>query len=398
MNKFALIMLLCTLQFNNLHAANELNLYLDADLSVFKESGNSIKQGIQTAIEFFNKNNKNVNFKVKLISLDHRGNTRRSLGNFKKVLDDPKAIAVFGGLHSPPLITNNSFINNNKLLTFVSWAAGGPITRSRGDENWIYRLSIDDAQAGEFIAKYAVVEKGCKNPFLVLEKTPWGKSNEKNMKMGLKKHGIKAHKVQLFGWGISKSSSAEIAETISKSNSDCIFFVGNGKDAKTIFNSLGDQKLTLPVFSHWGITGGNTLEMSKVVKKNKLDVQIIQTRFSFLNKKLSKFQQEIKKLILTKFALSGVKDIKPMSGWVHSFDLTSIVLNSLARVDTSQNIKQTKALLKAELENLKSPIQGLIKNYKNPFQRYTKKNINAHEALKSKDYIMRSFDSEGNLF
>lgn len=395
----AIILLVCALQFNTSFAQAEFNFYLDADLSVHKESGQSIKNGIETAIEFFYKTNKNVDFKINLVPLDHRGNTRRSLANFKKVLKDPKAVAVFGGLHSPPLITNNSFINNNKILTFVSWAAGGPISRSKVEENWIYRLSVDDAQAGGFIAKHAVVKKGCKKPFLVLEKTPWGKSNEKNMKKGLEENGIKAHKVQLFGWGISKSSSAEIAENIVKSDSDCIFFVGNGKDAKTIFTSFGNQKLSLPIFSHWGITGGNGQEMAKVINKNNLSVSIIQTKFTFLNTKLSTFQKEIKALILKKYHFSTTKDIIPMSGWVHSFDLALIALNSLKEIQKEglKNISKTKQLLKNEIENLRIPVQGLIKNYKKPFKSYTKNNKNAHEALNSNDYIMRKFNTDGTL-
>jgi branched-chain amino acid transport system substrate-binding protein len=373
-------------------ANSNYNIYLDADFSVHKESANAIKGGIESAIDFFFKENPNSNFKISLKSVDHRGNTRRSLANFKKILKDKQAIAVFGGLHSPPLITNNAFINNNKILTFVPWAAGGPITRSKVSENWIYRLSVDDAQAGGFIAKQAVIQNKCKRPFLVLEKTPWGKSNKKNMTKGLKEQGIKPYEIQLFGWGVSKSSSAEIAAQISKSGSDCIFFVGNGKDATTIFNAFGNQKLKLPIFSHWGLTGGSGKKMAKTINKNGLDVKIIQTKFTFLNKSLNEFQKNIKDSIMKKYNFKQKEEINPMSGWVHGFDLALIVLNSISRLE-----KVTQATLKKEIENLSKPIQGLIKNYKKPFKKFSSKDKNAHEALLASDYILRNFDSEGNL-
>jgi len=268
--------------------AKEFNLYLDADMTIHKDSGLSIQKGIGIALDEFNK--KNPEITINLITLDHRGNTRRSLANFKKAKADPKLLAVFGGLHSPPLITNNKFINNSKIPTMVSWAAGGPITRSKVDENWIFRLSIDDAQAGGFIAKYAVANGKCSSPYLLLEKTKWGQSNEKNMKKGLKAQGVSVKGVQLFGWGVSSSSSLEIAEIILKSKADCIFFVGNTKDAKVLFNAFGEKALSLPIYSHWGITGGDNSLMAKVVYKNKLDVSIIQTKFTFLKKNLSKYQ------------------------------------------------------------------------------------------------------------
>jgi len=374
-------------------SANEYNLYLDADMTVHKESGLSIKRGIETALELFHK--KYTDIKVNLKVLDHRGNTRRSLANFKKMKDDPKLLAVFGGLHSPPLITNNKFINDNRILTFVPWAAGGPITRSKTKENWIYRLSIDDAQAGGFIAKYAATKRKCTKPFLVLENTPWGKSNERNMTRGLKALNYEPYDIQFFGWRVSKSASSEITEKIAKSNADCIFFVGNGKDAKTIFSSFGKKKISQPIFSHWGITGGNNAAMAKVINENNLDVSIIQTKFSFLQKNMNKFQKFVKKQIINKYQLKNENQIQPMSGWVHAFDLTNIMLNALLKENGKSSISKR---IKESLDSGSTVSEGLIKKYTKPFSKYSKNNPNAHEALNQSDYVMRKYDSGGSLW
>jgi branched-chain amino acid transport system substrate-binding protein len=376
-------------------AGDEYNLYIDADFSVHKNSANSIKRGVQASIDYYN--SKNTPLKINVITLNHRGNTRRSLANLKKMQKDPKFLAVIGGMHSPPLITNNKYINNNKILTLVPWAAGGPITRSKQKENWIYRLSVDDAQAGGFIAKMAISKAKCSSPFLILENTPWGKSNEKNMKNGLKEHKLSPNNVQMFGWGISKSSSSEIADKVSKSNADCIFFVGNSTDSITIFNSLGSKKSKLPIFSHWGITGGSNRKMAEVINSNKLDVRIVQTKFSFLNLKLNEYQKNVLNFIQKKYNLLDVREIRPMTGWVHSFDLTTILLKSLGSIAGKINNKNVEDALKAELENLHSPVIGLIKTYRKPFTKYNLDTPNAHEALGRGDYILRKYDLEGNL-
>jgi len=370
---------------------------LDADLSVNKASGISIKNGIESSIEFYNSQINVPKFNLKLIALDHRGNTRRSLANFKKAQADPKTLAVFGGLHSPPLITNNNFINDNQILTFVSWAAGGPITRSQTKENWIYRLSIDDAQAGGYIAKYATKSKGCKKPFLLLEKTPWGKSNKKNMTNGLSNEGLEPRAIELFGWGVSKSSSLEITDKILKSNADCIFFVGNPKDAKNLFTAFSMMQLKLPIFSHWGITGGDNLKMAQVILKSKLEVHIIQTQFSFLSNSLTIYQKKVRDFILDKYNFKSSESINPMSGWVHSFDLTQILLKTLEGEDQFSNAAALKKILKKKLEDPKLLVKGLIKKYTKPFSKYNKKNKYSHEALRSRDFTMRKYDKNGNL-
>ena len=371
--------------------SKEYNLYLDADFSIHKESAIAISNGIKSALSYHEK--LLGEYKINLIELNHRGNTRRSLQNFKKVMEDPKAIGIFGGLHSPPLIVNKDFINKNKILTFVPWAAGGPITRSGKNENWIFRLSIDDTQAGGFIVKDAVKNK-CSKPYLVLENTPWGKSNEKNMKTALKKYNLKPSVVQFFGWGVSESASLEIASRIKNSFSECIFFVGNGNDAKKIFSALGKVKNNLPVYSHWGITSGNSKDMAGLIHANNLKVKVIQTKFSFLNETKNDFQRSVEKHILNMFQFKSSQQISPMSGWVHGFDLATLLINAIHGEKLTLNPKSNMQLIKNKLEKMNKNINGLVKDYNMPF---SNKTPNGHEALSSMDYIMRSFDQNGNL-
>ncbi len=161
-----------------------IHIYQDADLSTHNQSSKAIQLGIESAFaEIDNKiNGYNVAFKY----LDHRGNVVRSKRNYKKFLDDSNALVIYSGLHSPPLIKNRTFINENKALTLVPWAAGGPITRYPSKENWIFRLSVDDTQAGQVIVDHAMNAQKCQRPHLLLEDTPWGSSNLKSMSKALK--------------------------------------------------------------------------------------------------------------------------------------------------------------------------------------------------------------------
>jgi hypothetical protein len=83
MNSISIIIFLI---ISNSLSAKEYNLYLDADMTVHKESGLSIKRGIETALSMYHKNIDE--FTIHLKVLDHRGNTRRSLANFKRAQKD----------------------------------------------------------------------------------------------------------------------------------------------------------------------------------------------------------------------------------------------------------------------------------------------------------------------
>ena len=174
-------------------------IILDADFSGTKVSSVSIERGIRTALA--EHNNRAGGFGFELVRKNHHGSTPRSKKNLQQVLKNPQALAVFSGLHSPPLLANRSFINNNQILLLDPWAAASPITRGKDPQNWIFRLSVDDAKAGYVIANSAIKE-GFKKPYLLLEKTGWGKANNKTMVKALKELGIEPVGVSWFNWGL----------------------------------------------------------------------------------------------------------------------------------------------------------------------------------------------------
>ncbi len=160
-------------------SSNSWKIYFDTDMTNHSESAQSIQQGVKVA--FSEVDNQIQGLPIEFIALDHKGNTARSKRNMAKFKKDPSALVLFAGLHSPPLIKYREYINKEQILTLVPWAAGGPITRYPSSDNWVYRLSVDDTKAGERIAQFANQQLQCKSPHLLLENTPWGKSDEKNM-------------------------------------------------------------------------------------------------------------------------------------------------------------------------------------------------------------------------
>jgi len=77
--------------------------------------------------------------------------TPRFKKHLNRYLEDPKALLIFSGLHSPPLLANRELINQQGILILDPCTAAGSITRYAAEKNWIFRLSIDDSKAGYVI-------------------------------------------------------------------------------------------------------------------------------------------------------------------------------------------------------------------------------------------------------
>jgi len=371
-----------------------LYIYQDADLSNHIESSESIQKGIEVA--FAEIGNEIDGHQVKFKYLDHRGNVIRSERNYQAFIDDPNALAIYSGIHSPPLIKNRGFINENKALTLVPWAAGGPITRYPSSENWVFRLSVDDTQAGPVIIDFAMKQKSCKRPHLLLEETPWGDSNLKSMSKALMTYGVDAPAVSRFGWNLSGKGARVLLRDIIEKNYDCVVLVANAVEGAVIAQAMLDmpEGKRLPIISHWGITGGDFHKKIDVDKRAVLDLQFIQSCFSFTNPNQRDFATQVFKDLIkhSNGDINQPEDLKSAVGFIHAYDLTKLLIQAIKQAGLTGDMDQDRNAIRLALENLKEPMQGLVKTYQKPFSVFnTKDNPDAHEALGKDHYCMGQY-------
>ncbi|MDM8551903.1 ABC transporter substrate-binding protein [Desulfobacterales bacterium HSG2] len=394
-----LCVILSFFAISNSWADTPIRIYIDADRTGVRESGISIEQGIRTALSEVN--NKLNGREVELIILDHRGNSARSRLHLEKFLKDENALAVFAGLHSPPLLANREFIHQNGILTLVPWAAAGPITRYPSKENWIFRLSVDDTKAGYVIAAHAIIKRNFQKPHLLLEQTGWGTSNHKTMTRALKEQGMAEPDVIWFNWGLKEAEARIMLRNIAKSGSDVIFLVANAPEGKEIVKAMFSlpEEYRLAIMSHWGITGGDFPKAVGPAILKKLNLEFIQTKFSFLEMKNNPFAQNVfnQAKLLFLDVIRSPRDIKAPTGFIHAYDLTRLLISAVNQAGLTGDMKKDRAAIRHALEHLEKPVEGLIKTYLTPFLPYDETRPDAHEALGIADYTMARYGAEGEI-
>ncbi|WP_343043967.1 ABC transporter substrate-binding protein [Pseudoalteromonas caenipelagi] len=373
-----------------------LKIYHDSDYSNHKASAIAMKMGFMAALA-------DVNFTVQgyqleLVEKDHRGNSNRSLLNMRQFLEDPDAIAVLGGLHSPPYIKYRNFINENGIILLIPWAAGGSITRYPDGENWVYRLSIDDTKAGFKLVEHARQDLHCESMHALLENTPWGKSNHKTLSAAAADNQMK---VTWFNWNAQLSSARIIIRDIINSDADCVIFVGNALEGSHFVNAMASfpKSSRIPIVSHWGITGGDFLTSTKDALQQGVRVHFIQSCFSLRDYKQhpqARKAVESAKAIYPTLA-EGIEVLPAPTGFVHSYDLGKLFVEAISNITLSADVKQNRAALRRALENIKTPVVGLIKTYQVPFSSWSQEHDDAHEALGLEDFCMAQYADDGGV-
>ncbi len=390
------------LAFMSLFPGRELNaeplkLYIDADYSITRFAAESIELGVSTALE-------ELDYliggqKVEVVARDHRENSKRSRLTIKRFLEDEQALAMIGGMQSPPYLTYRNFINQNGVLTLLPWSAAGPITRAdKGDTNWLFRLSIDDNKAGPFLVEHAVHVKGCKAVGLILMDTGWGRANQKSMSATFKELGLEPASVIFFPSVLGNAAAEEIGLEVRSQGVDCAIMLSTANAAIKITHALYKHNKSLHLSSHWGILGGSYPEAVPDEMRTALSLEVIQT---------CGLQVEQQGSEVLKAALRRTKKYQSLSempapvGFVHGYDIIQIL--AAAAEQAAKTVAWKGAItnkrngLRIALEKLEKPVKGILKTYNTPFQPYGTEANDAHEALGEDEYCMAVYDEDGHL-
>lgn len=375
------------------------NIYIDADFSNNTASAEAISLGVETALAMHDFSIQGL--KCKVIRVDHHGSTPRSRYNLEKISQDPNALAVFGGMHSPPLISNRDFINEKQILTLVPWAAATPITRTTLKENWIFRLSLDDSKVGAFLVN-KLIKRGKQKPYLLLEDTGWGRANFVTMSKALEKNGLGIAGSTYFHWNLTDNKARYIIQQVRNTGADSLLLVANTPEGVKLAKAIVDiyeEPKRLGIYSHWGITGGNFVRSLGLSTLEKLDLRFIQTQSSFFKQPPNELTARAmdKAAELSQNLGLSTHSLEAPVGFVHAFDLTNVFIAAAEQSELRGQASIDSKKVKHALENLKTPVDGFVKLYRQPFSIYSRSNRDAHEALNEEDFIMARFDATGHI-
>lgn len=356
---------------------------LDADLSSgAAEGGLAIQRGAVIAIEELNKAGGILGRPVELISLDHRGNPARGIRNIKTLAKQDDLIAVLGGVHTPVALEELNAIHENKLIYLSPWAAGTPIVDNGFAPNYVFRVSVRDAEAAKVMIAHAK-SRGFKRVALILERTGWGRSNQTSIGTAARALGIDISLTTWINWR-QKDFSDSLADIVA-SQPDAVILVANAPEGALVARQMSEQNISIPIVSHWGISGGNFVNSLGLPHLKKLDVSVLQT-FSFVGNK----DNTKKAFLLHEYRqrydhLASESSIKGVVGLAHAYDLVHLLA-----IATEQAGSVNREDIRSQLENIES-YQGAVKHYTPPFS------VDQHDALLADDYFMTRYNELGEL-
>ncbi len=365
-------------------AAEPIGIGLDADMSsASAQSGEAIRRGIVLAIDEINDAGGVLGRKFELHVRDHRGNPARGIDNIEDLAKIESLVAVVGGIHTPVAMAELKTIHDKKIIYLGAWAAGTPVVDNGFEPNYVFRVSVRDQLAGGFLIA-ASQKLGFRRFGLILERTGWGRSNEKAMVAAIGKRGLNVSGIEWFNWGVRDMSAA--IDRLAASGAEVLLLVANPREGAIVVKNIArlSADKRLPIISHWGITGADFPALVGPALLE-VDLRFLQT-YSFL---APPYPGPAKKL----FAAYTKKfpDVKTPAaipspvGVAHAYDLVQMLARAIRKAGATD-----RAAIRAAMETL-GRYQGLVRDYNPPFT------AARHDALDATDFRIARYDRTGKI-
>jgi branched-chain amino acid transport system substrate-binding protein len=343
------------------------------------QSGEAITRGLSVAIDEINaKGGLLGGRKLELIQRDDESTPPKGLTAARELASREKVAIIFGGIDSPVALAMVPILNREKVPHMAVWAAGTGITRNGANPNYIFRVSAVDVLVDVKLLDYAAKKYGAKKVGLMLVNNPWGESNEKGLIEAVKsKTGM-----EIVGTEKFENNDVDMVPQLTRlkdKGADVIILVGNAAPGAQVMKARERLSWKVPVVSHWGISGGRFPELTGPTAG---EAHFVQT-YSFFGKQ-SPVGERVLAALKSKYpAIKGPGDIFAPIGTANAYDAMHLVALAIEQAKSTDG-----EAIRAALEDLKTPYQGLIKTYNKPF------GATNHDALGPEDYIMVHYEGD----
>ncbi|MCK5689750.1 ABC transporter substrate-binding protein, partial [Myxococcota bacterium] len=358
----------------------ELVIGLDADLSAGGAlAGMAIRRGMELAITDINNQGGLLGRALRLVALDHRAVPSQGLMNIKELATQANLLAVVGGMHGFVVNEELDFIQHSEIPYLIPWAAASDLTQTDHIPNSVFRFSITDAVATPFLLNKATANG--RTVGMLLERSLWGRSNEHAARHWRQEYECSSMVgIQYFNRGDEDFDT--YLQKLKIQGADTIVMVANPRESIHILEAIAKQAKPMPVYAHWGLTGGDFWKSTKHMLK-KVDLSFIQTLTLAppVNERLKPLIEKYRQT----YGLQPDERIMAPVGTVHAWELIHILAQAVESAKSVEHDRVRDALEKIEVYS------GVTGDHKKPFT------AQRHEALNADDLILTRFNDQGHI-
>lgn len=357
-------------------SAQDLKLGYNGDLSASPsaQSGHAAVLGMQAAVDDINAAGGVLGRKFTIVTRDDQSQPPKSIQNMSDLIDNEKVIAVFGPTNSGNAMAWKHIPNQKKIPVIGNVGSGTAITHpmSPGADNYMFRVSmVDRDQIGALMA-YVKKNPASKVVGLMAETTGYGAGGLKDMQEIADLQGIKIVATERFA--VSDTDMTSQLNKLKAANVDTVVVWAQGTPIAQLVRSMEKINYFPVTLTSWAADNITFYDAAGKALANKPIFMrtVSETRTPVQQKLYDRIGSKLKAPSSFSFAL-------------HGYDSVQLLAAALKQANSADG-----TAIKNALEDLRTPVAGVLKTYNKPFSKTQR------EALTAGDFVWIKW-SDGKL-
>ncbi len=325
--------------------------------------GVSMRDGVRLAAAEINAAGGVLGRQLLLVERDDEAKNERGVQIAQELINKEKVVATVGYINTGVALASQRFYQEAKIPVMNNVATGSLVTHQFDDqpENYIFRNAAHDSIQAPMIVEEAVVRRGFKKVAILADSTNYGQLGRDDLEKALAIKGVKAVAVEKFNIK-DVDMTAQLLKA-KEAGAEVILTYAIGPELAQIANGMTKLGWKVPMIGSWTLSMANFIDNAGAGGEG---ARMPQT-----------FIQEPTTPKRNSFIVSYLKTFNPKNARIDSpvsaaqgYDSIYLLTAAIKQAGTLEGPK-----IKAALEDLKTPVEGVVTTYNKPFTKTD------HEAI-----------------
>jgi branched-chain amino acid transport system substrate-binding protein len=344
-------------------AADPIKIGVDGPFTGGSSSmGVSMRDGVRLATDEINKAGGVLGRQIVLVERDDEAKNERGVQIAQELISKERVVAAVGYINTGVGLASERFFQEAKIPVMNNVATGSVLTHQFDDqpENYIFRNAAHDSIQAPMIAEEAV-KRGYKKVAILADSTNYGQLGRADLEKALALKGIKPVAEEKFNIK-DVDMTAQLLKA-KEAGAEAVLTYGIGPELAQIANGMTKLGWKVPIIGSW------TLSMANFIDNAGPGGEGARMPQTFIQEPTTPKRQSFIVGYLRTFSPKGSRIDSPVSA-AQGYDSVYLLAAAIKQAGSTDGPK-----IKEALENLKTPVEGVVTTYNKPFSKTD------HEAI-----------------
>lgn len=325
--------------------------------------GVSMRDGVRLAAQEINKNGGVLGRQILLVERDDEAKNERGVQIAQELINREKVTATVGFINTGVALAAQRFYQDAKIPVMNNVATGSVITQQFKDapDNYVFRNAAHDSIQAPMIVEEAITRRGFKKVAILADSTNYGQLGRADLEKALELKGVKPVAVEKFNIK-DVDMTAQLLKA-KEAGAEAILTYGIGPELAQIANGMTKLGWKVPMVGSW------TLSMANYIDNAGPGGEGARMPQTFIQEPTTPKRQSFIVNYLKTFNPKNSRIDSPVSA-AQGYDSIYLLAAAIKQAGGTDGPK-----VKAALEDLKTPVEGVVTTYNKPFTKTD------HEAI-----------------